>query len=83
LIAGLNDGSAPAAGTVLRLIGPFQEMFADNCEAVSDYSPVGPGQALDLLGHVFPIDLIGRATTECVGLLLGPRGDVGLVKLVH
>ena len=71
-----DDGVTPAARPLLQLILRFREMFADDGEAVADLPPVRSAQALDLLGDVLPVDFIGRAPAQRIGLVVGPGREV-------
>jgi hypothetical protein len=44
-------------------------MFGDNGEASADFPSVASDQALDLLGDILPVDLVGRMPTQGIRLL--------------
>ena len=58
-------------------------MFADHREPIADLAPVTPGQALNLLGEVVPIQRVGGAVPQQPGLGLGPLVEVGVVEVAH
>src|SRR6185437_4479972 len=76
---GFENRAAPTPALPFGLIFPFEQVKNQVFQSRFDLVLVAGSQGLNLLRQIVPVELVGRASSQRVGLLPRPLVEVGFV----